>query len=162
MDSSFSKTFGLTLQNIFLIESDYAYDLATRRYLTGLLGYDSSIPSIWMSKRQGIIASSTYAAELLALRTVTEEAQSLRYMMRLLGYNVPSDGSCPTRIFGDNLSVILNAQNPAADLSKKYVAIYFYIVREDVVAGSIEPYWLKGVFNTSDIMTKKKPPINFK
>ena len=60
--------------------------------------------------------------------------------MRCLGCNAPSDGSCPTRIFGENLSVILNAQNPAADLSKTHVAIYFHIVREAVAAGIIEPY----------------------
>ena len=108
-----------------------------------------------MSKRQGSIVPSTYAAEFSALRTVIEESQILRYMLRCLGCNVPSDGSCPTRIFGDNLSVILNAQKPAADLSKKHVEFFFHIVREAVVAGSIEPYWLKGAFNTSDIMTKK-------
>ena len=57
-------------------------------------------------------------------------------------------------IFGENFSVILNTQNPAADPSKKHVAITFHIVSEAVSAGIIEPYQLKGVINTSDVMTK--------
>lgn len=65
-------------------------------------------------------------------------------MLRCLGCNVPSDGSCPTDVFGDNLSVILNAQKPAADLSKKHVAISFHVVREAFAGGIIAPYWIKG------------------
>ena len=83
-------------------------------------------------------------------------------MLRCLGCNVTSDGSCPTRIFGDNLSVILNSQNAATNLSKKHVDISFRIVREAVDAGIIEPYWLKGAFNASDIITKQIPHTNFK
>ena len=97
-----------------------------------------------MNKHQDSIASNIYAAELSALRTATEEAQRLHYIMCCLGWNTPSDGTYPTRIFGDNLSVILNAQNPAADLSKKHVAISFHIAREAVAADIIESCWLKG------------------
>ena len=116
----------------------------------------------WGAKRQGSIASSTYAAEFSALRTATEEAIGLRYMMRCLGMNVPSDGSCPTRIFSDSFSVIQNCQNPAADLSKKHVAISFHLVREAIAAGIVAPYWLKGEYNISDIMTKQIPRTAFK
>ena len=56
-----------------------------------------------MSKPQGNIASSSYIAEFSVLRTATEEAQSLRYTMRCIGCTVPSDGTCSTRIFGNNL-----------------------------------------------------------
>ena len=96
------------------------------------------------------------------MRTATEEAMSLRYMMRCLGCNIPSDGSCPTKVFNDNLSVVLNSQNPSADLSKKHVAISYHVVREAVAAGIIEPYWLKGIFNISDIMTKQIPKSEFR
>ena len=114
-----------------------------------------------MSKRQGAIASSTYAAEFSALRTATEEAISLRYMLRCLGCNVPADGSCPTKIFGDNLAVIQNASNPSADLSKKHVAISFHTVREVIAARIVEAYWLQGKYNLSDIMTKQIPATEF-
>ena len=85
MDPSFPTPFGPILQQTFLVNSDNAHDLLTRIFLTGLLCYVGSTSSTWMSKRQGRIASSTYAAELSALRTTTKEAQILRYMMRCLG-----------------------------------------------------------------------------
>ena len=110
MDPSFPEIFGPILQTTILVDSDHAHDLKTRRSLTGLLAFVGSTPVIWLSKRQGSIASSTYAAEFSALRTATEEALSLRYMLRCLGCNIPSDGSSPTRIFGDNLSVIQNVK----------------------------------------------------
>ena len=83
-------------------------------------------------------------------------------MLRYLGCNVPLDVLCPTRIFGDNLSIILNTQNPAVDLSKKHVEISFYVVREAVAIGIIEPYWPRGQQNTSDLMTKQIPTCEFK
>ena len=162
LDPSFPKSFGPVMETTIMVDSDHAHDQKTRRSLTGLLAFVGSTPVVWMSKRQGSIASSTYAAEFSALRTATEEAMSLRYMLRCLGCNVPSDGSCPTKIFNDNLSVVLNAQNPAADLSKKHVAISFHVVREAVAAGIISPYWLKGKWNISDIMTKQIPITEFR
>ena len=162
LDPSFPPSFGPVMETAIMVDSDHAHDQKTRRSLTGLLAFVGSTPVIWMSKRQGSIASSTYAAEFSALRTATEEAMSLRYMLRCLGCNIPSDGSCPTKIFNDNLSVVLNAQNPAADLSKKHVAISFHVVREAVAAGIISPYWLKGKWNISDIMTKQIPITEFR
>ena len=79
------------------------------------------------------------------------------YCLRCLGVNIPADGSCPTKIFGDNLSVIQSAANPGHDLNKKHVAISFHVVREAVAAGIIEPYWIKSENNMSDIMTKQIP-----
>ena len=159
--SHFPLAFGPVMETAILVDADHAHDKATRRSLTGLLAFVGSTPVLWLSKRQGSIASSTYAAEFSALRTATEEAIGLRYMLRCLGCNVPTDGSCPTKIFGDNLSVIQNAQNPAADLSKKHVAISFHTVREAVAAGIVEPYWLQGQWNLSDIMTKQIPRTEF-
>ena len=127
-----------------------------------ILGYVGSTPSTWMSKRHSSITSSTNAAELSALRAIKEESRILRDMMRCLGCNVPSDGSFPMRIFGDNLGVILNAQNPAADLSKKHIVISFHMEYEAFTAGIIEPYWLKGTFNTSGIISKQIPRADFK
>ncbi len=161
LDPGFPKPFGPVMESTIFVDSDHAHDKKTRRSLTGLLAYVGSTPVLWLSKRQGSIASSTYSAEFSALRTATEEAISLRYMLRCLGCNVPADGSCPTKIFGDNLSVILNSQNPAADLAKKHVAISFHSVREAVAARIIEPYWLQGKWNLSDIMTKQIPSPEF-
>ena len=107
LDPGFPTVFGLILRITLLVDSDHTHDLATRRSLIGLLAYVGSISVIFFSKLQGPIASSTYAAECLALRTAIEEVQNLRYTLRYLGYNVPSDGTYPIHFFGDILSVIL-------------------------------------------------------
>ena len=159
--SHFPKMFGPIMDTTILVDADHAHDKATRKSITGLLAFVGSTPVLWLSKRQGSIASSTYAAEFSALRTATEEAISLRYILRCLGCNVPADGSCPTKVFGDNLAVIQSSQNPAADISKKHVAISFHTVREAIAARIIAPYWLKGKFNLSDIMTKQIPKPEF-
>ena len=162
MDPSFPLPFGPIMETTFMVDSDHAHDLKTRRSLTGVLGYVGSTLVIWKSKRQGTVASSTYAAEFSALRTATEEAMSLRYMLRCLGCNLPNNGKHPTRLFGDNLGVLLSAQNPEADLSKKHVAIAFHVVREAIAAGVVNPYWLKGQWNPADILTKQVPRTVFR
>ncbi len=155
LDSGFPRPFGETLQTSICVDADHAHDLKTRRSITGLIAFVGSTPVIWYSKRQGSIASSTYSAEFSALRTATEEAQALRYMLRCLGIPIANDGSQPTLLFGDNFSVIQNACDFEADLKKKHVAISFHTVREAVAAGIVEPIWLKGEWNISDIMTKQ-------
>ena len=77
MDRGFPQAFGPALETTILVDSDQAHDKKTCRSLTGLLAFVGSTPVLWLSKRQGSIASSTYAAEFSALRTATEEAQSL-------------------------------------------------------------------------------------
>jgi hypothetical protein len=74
LDPGFPKVFGTVMETTILVDSDHAYDLATRCSITGLLSYVGSTPVTWTSNRQGSITSSTYAAEFSALRTVTEEA----------------------------------------------------------------------------------------
>ena len=161
MDAGFPQPFGETLQTSICVDSDHAHDLKTRRSITGLIAFVGSTPVVWYSKRQGSIASSTYTAEFSALRTATEEAQALRYMLRCLGIPIANDGSNPTLLFGDNFSVIQNARDFEADLKKKHVAISFHTVREAVAAGVVEPIWLKGKWNISDIMTKQIAGIDF-
>ena len=86
----------------------------------------------------------------MALSHAIEETISIRYA--LCSFGIPVDE--PTRILGDNLSVIQNASNPNGDLKKKHIAISFHIVREAIAAGIIKPWWLSGDSNLSNILTK--------
>ena len=51
---------------------------------------------------------------------------NMRYYLRCLGVPIPNDGTHPTKIFGDNFSVIQSASNPKADLNKKHIALSFH------------------------------------
>ena len=128
---------GRSLQITFLVDSDHAHDKRTRRSITGIVGFVGSTPVLWSSKRQGAVASSTYAAEFMALRQGTEEIVNVRYMLRCLG--VPVDK--PSYLFGDNFGVIQNASNPDSDLKKKHVAISYHFVREAIAAQILVPFW---------------------
>jgi hypothetical protein len=76
-------------------------------------------------------------------------------MLCSLGIPIPSNGSTLTKVFGDNFSVIHNVSDPDATLKKKHVAISFHVVCEVITTGIIAPFWLKGEFNLSNIMTKQ-------
>jgi len=155
IDPNFPPPFGRPLQTTILCDADHAHDKKTRRSVTDILGYVGCTIVLWRAVRQGAIATSTYSAEFMALCTATEEAIALRYMLRCLDVPIPSDESAPTRLFGDNLSVIQNATNPACDLKKKHVALSFHFVREAIASGIIHPFWLQGSLNQSDILTKQ-------
>ena len=91
------------LTTIF-VDADHAHDLVTQRSCTGLLVCAGRTPIQGISKRQGAIETSTYGAEFNTMKTATEEAISLRYMLRCLGVHVTK----PTLIVGDNRSVVLS------------------------------------------------------
>ena len=116
-----------------------------------------STPVHWSSKPQGCIASSTYCAEFIALRHPTEDAISLRYMLRCLGVPV----TAPTNVFGDNFGVIQSANIPHSDLRKKHVAISYHFVREAVAAKTINPIWIRTDENFADIATKALDVVTF-
>jgi hypothetical protein len=79
-------------------------------------------------------------------------------MLPCLGIPIPSDdGTAPTLLFGDNMSVIQNSNDPDAILKKHVVAISFHVVCEAIAtAGGVVvlPILLIGKYNVSDIMTK--------
>jgi len=126
-----------------------------RRSITGLIGYIGRTPVLWISRRQGAITTSTYLTKFMALHIVIEEAISLRYMLLCIGVPIPNDISSPTSIFGDNLSVIQNASNTHSCLLKKHGTLSFDFVCEGIAAGIIYPFWLKGIYNQRDILTKQ-------
>ena len=151
LDPAHPKPYGKELGITFLCDSDHGHDRATRRSITGMVGFVGSTLVFWGSKRQGAVATSTYSAEFMALRHATEEILHLRYMMRCLGLPVTK----PSALYGDNLGVIQNASNKDAEIRKKHVSISFHFVREAIASGALVPFWLKGKNNVSDIMTKQ-------
>ena len=150
-DKRLPEPIGRELQTSIFCDADHAHDQVTRRSITGIFIFVGRTPVHWISRRQGAIASSTYAAEFMALRTATEEAISIRYMLRCLGIPV----SKPTVIYGDNLGVIQNAACADSQLKKKHVAISYHSVRESVAAGITQPIKIDGKYNFADINTKQ-------
>ncbi len=103
--TDFPTACGPELETVVFFDADHAHDHVTRRSISGLIVFVGSIPAIWQSKRQGCIATSTYCAEFISMRTAVEEAISIRYMLRCLGIPVTK----PTDLYGDNFGVIQSA-----------------------------------------------------
>lgn len=150
VDDTLPQAFGSELLTSVFFDADHAHDHVTRRSITGLIVFVGSAPVIWQSKRQGCIATSTYCAEFVAMRSAVEEAISIRYMLRCLGIPVTK----PTNLFGDNFGVIQSAQIPEGELKKKHIAISYHYVREAITARIVNAQWCRSHENFADICTK--------
>ena len=60
----------------------------------------------------------------------------------------------PTKIFVDNMSVFLNAANPASSLNKKAIALAYHFVRQYQAAGVVEICHIRSEDNFADCLTK--------
>ncbi len=157
IDPNLPTAYGTELFTAVFVDADHAHDQRTRRSMTGLILYVGSTPVAWFSKRQGCIASSTYCAEFVALRQATEEAISLRYVLRCFGIPV----SDSTSLFCDNKGVQQSAAVPHSELKKKHIAISYHLVREAIAAKTVNPIWVKSHENWSDLCTKPLGKILF-
>jgi len=150
IDSSLPTPFGDAPQTSIFCDADHAHDHATRRSITGMILFVGSTPVHWISKRQGCIATSTYCAEFVAMRSVVEEAIALHYMLHCLGIPVVA----LTNLFGDNFGAIQSANIPEGELKKKHVAISYHYVQEVIAAKIVNAIWTKTYKNWSDLCTK--------
>jgi hypothetical protein len=146
----FPEAFGKELETSVFFDADHAHDHMTRRSITGIMVFVGSTPVLWPSKRQGCIATSTYTAEFVAMRSAVEEAISIRYMLRCMGVPVTN----PTNLYGDNFGFIQSANIPEGELKKKHVAISYHYVREAIASGYINAIWVKSHENFADVCTK--------
>jgi hypothetical protein len=110
-------------------------------------------PIIWYSKRQGTVETSVFGAEFVAMKQGIEAARGLRYKLRMMG--VPVDE--PVYVYGDNMSVITNTQNPESTLKKKSNSICYHFIREVVAMGEALTAHIRSEDNPADICTKLIP-----
>ena len=157
IDPHFPKPLGAPLTSGIYFDSNHAHDEKNRRSVTGILAYVAGTPITWMSKRQGAIATSTYTAEMAAMKTAAEEAISIRYMLRALG--VPVQGR--TALWGDNLGSLITTDNPGSSCTKKHSQVAFHYVRECNAAEIIDVFKVETAHNLADPFTKALPAPRF-
>jgi hypothetical protein len=64
------KEKGPSFRMTVYVDADHAYDLVTRRSITGILVILNNMPIRWISKRQKTVETSNYGSELVASRSV--------------------------------------------------------------------------------------------
>ena len=86
----------------------------------------------------------------MAMKIGMESLRGLQYKLRMMG--VPIDG--PLLIYGDNVSVIHNTQQPESTLKKKSNLIAYHAVRESVAMGESLTGHVGTNDNPADLATK--------
>ena len=104
----------------------------------------------WLSKKQATIKTSVFGAEFVAMKIGMESLRGLQYKLRMMG--VPIWG--PSLIYGDNMSVIHNTQQPESTLKKKSNSIAYHAVRELVSMGLLLTGHVGTNSNVADLATK--------
>jgi hypothetical protein len=132
------------------VDSDHAGEQFTRRSRNGCVIYLNMAPIVWLSKRQPTVESSVFGAEFVALKNGIETCRGLRYELRMMGVAL----SGPTYVYGDNMSVVHNTQQPESVLKKKSNSICYHAVRESAVMGDSIIGHVPSVDNPADICTK--------
>jgi len=158
VDPNVPKPFYPEIQITAFVDSDHAHDLVTRRSISGMILFLGRTPVYYSSKRQSSVTTSTYGAEFNAMRSATEEIFALRYALRSMGVHVSS----PTKVFGDNMAVILNTTIADSLLTKKHIAISYHMVREAVAAGVVQPIKIDTKENYADMLTKALASTEFR
>ncbi len=125
----------------------------TRRSKTGILIFLNRTPIIWYSKAQNTVETSTFGAELTAMRIAVELLESLRYKLKMFG--IPLEG--PVNTFCDISSVVVNSTEPASTLKKKHNSIAYHRVREAIAANVLRVAWVQSGKNLAGMLTK---PLN--
>jgi hypothetical protein len=131
---------GKEVHFMMYVDADHASDQETRRSVTGFILFINNTPVKWYSKRQNTIETSTYGAELVALRIAVEAIRDFRYKIRMMG--IPLLG--PSQVLCDNNSVVLNTTLPSSTLKTKHNAIAYHRVREAVAAKIVKDTTLVG------------------
>ena len=91
-----------------------------------------------------------FGAEFVALKVGIETLRGIRYKLRMMG--VPLSG--PSRILGDNMSVVKNSQAPHSVLRKKCNSVCYHAVREAVAMGECLVRHVRSEDNLADFLTK--------
>ena len=144
---------GGAISTYYFVDSDHVGNTVTRRSQTGLFLFVNRALIVWYSKHQNTVETSTFGSEFIAMKTVVEQIEALRYKLRM--FSILLEG--PTNIFCDNESVFKNASIPDSTLKKKHTSICYHRSREAVAAGMVRIAKEGTTMNLSDLFTKPLP-----
>ena len=140
--------------------SDASYALVGEksRSITGYVFKIAGGPISWKSYRQNAMASSTMAAEYMALSDATREAVWLRNLYGdVSGYMLFS----PTTIYEDNEACIAVTSNRLISEKSKHIQVRFHVVRDHLEKGEIRLKPVPTDKQEADIFTKILSPPQF-
>ena len=132
------------------VDSNHAGEKRTRRSQTSFFVYLNCALVQCLSKKQATIGTSVFGAEFVTMKIGMDSLRGLQYMLRMM--KVPIWG--PLLIYGDNMSVIHNTQQPESTLKKKSDSIAYHAVRELIAMGESLTGHVGTNSNVADLATK--------
>lgn len=139
-----------------LVDSDFGGDIETRRSTSGYVLLCHGSPIGWASRRQGSVASSTTAAEYVAVAEATKEVMWIRQLLEQLNIHAWVIKK-PVKLLVDNQSAIRIAEKPVSFPLAKHIDVRHHLVREEVEKGEIALEYIKTQDQHADIFTKSLP-----
>ena len=138
-------------------DSDYAGCTDTRRSITGnVVKLANGIVS-WQSHAQKTVALSSTEAEYMALSDCTRQIIWIQSLMGELGFKQER-----TPIYGDNQGSMFIGSNPVQDRRTKHIDIRYHFIREKLLEGKVEVFYVQGDKNIADMFTKNLGNTKFK
>ena len=110
------------------VNAYHSGDRSNRRSQTGVLIFFNKAPTLWYSKRQNNVKTSTFLSEFISLKTATELVKALWYKFQMFG--IPLE--VLINMFCINEAVYKNALTPELTLKKKNISIFYHNCTEAV------------------------------
>ena len=132
------------------VDANLYHDMISGRAVTGVLHFLNQTPISWTSQKQATCETATYGSEFVAAKTAIQQIMAMRLTLRYLGVPVET----PSRLFGDNSSVVTSSTVPHSRLSKRHHALSYHYTREVIASGACTFHHVPSGMNASDILSK--------
>jgi len=137
-------------------DSDWGSDPISRLSQTGFYLKLADGLISWTSRAQKTIVYSSTEAEYMALSDCAHQVTWIRSLLGELGYKLKAIPIC-----SDNQGSIFMASNPVTESRSKHIDIRYHGIRESVMKGNVELFFIDGAENPADLLTKNLPCEKF-
>jgi hypothetical protein len=138
-------------------DSDYAGCTDTRRSITGFVVKLANGIVSWQSHAQKTVALSSTEAEYMSLSDCSRQIVWIQSLLGEIGFR-----HVRTPIYGDNQGSMFIGSNPVQDRRTKHIDIRYHFIREKIVDGKVEVFFIEGDKNIADMFTKNLANIKFR
>ena len=139
------------------VDADWAGDVVDRKSTTGYSMRLYSNTIFWKSRKQNSVTKSSTFAEYVAL---SEAVSELKFICGILNFfDVKIEN--PIKIYEDNSSAIIIAENGNLSKKSKYIEVHYHYVNEEYLNGFINIIKINSDKNIADIFTKALGKIKF-
>jgi hypothetical protein len=133
------------------VDASLYHDMLTGRSVTAILHLLNQTPVEWFSKKQATVETAMYGSKFVAAKTAVQQIIGLRTFLRYLGVEVRG----PSRLFGDNGSIVKGGATPHSILKKRHHALSYHYTREAVASKAVDFQFIPGHLNPADILISK-------